>query len=99
MSASRFSALASVFVLTLIVLYFTNLKPVMANRTLMLALSYFNHGQIGESYESFQAALKLARGTVGETETAEHMVLNSYNLFQNPELLRSPEGENFYRLA
>ena len=98
-SALRLFATAGVLVATVFVVYFVNIKPARANWALMGALNYFNQGKVGESYESFQKALKLSKGIVGETEATEHMAFNVYGLLSNPESLRTPEGENFYRLA
>lgn len=98
-SGMRLSVLAGVFIASILVFYFVSARPFMANRALMEALNYFNQGQIDKSYESFQKALKLSKGTIGETETTEHLAFNVYNLFSKPELLRSQEGENFYRLT
>lgn len=98
-SVSRLSAVAGVFAAAVFIIYFVNVRPFLANRALMGALIYFDQGQIAESYESFQKAVKLAKGTIGETEITEHLAFNIYKLFSNPELLRKPEGENFYRLT
>ena len=98
-STSRLSAVIGVFVAGAVIVYFVNVRPIGANRALMRGLTYFNQGQLAESYENFQKALKLSKGTVGETEIAEHLAFSTYNLFSSPELLKKPEGENFYRLA
>ena len=98
-SMSRVYTVVGIFIVAIFVVYGVSIRPLMANYVLMSALTYFNQGKLSESYESFQKALTLSKGTIGETEIAEHLAFNVYKLFSHPEFLRKPEGENFYRLT
>lgn len=98
-SALRLFAIAGVCIAVAFVAYFANARPFMANRALMDALNYFNQQKFSESSENFESALQLSKNTIGETEIAEHLAFNVYNLFLNPDILRSAEGEALYRLT
>ncbi len=98
-SPFRASAIIGVFLTTFLLATMINIRPLMANQTLLSSFSLFNQHQFGEAEKSFRKALELAKGTIGTTEIREHLTFNVYNLFSSPGLLQKPEAEALYYLA
>lgn len=95
----RAGAILSVFSISSLLVWAINIKPILANQTLINAFSLFNQQQFTEAEAAFKEALRLSRGTVGTEEVREHIAFNMYTLFQNPELMKKPGGEALYHLA
>ena len=98
-SALGYIGLALIFAVAVATIITVDIRPLIANRSLMNAIILFNDGKLSEARENFTKALDLSKGTIGVAEAREHLAFNAYNLFSSPALLNSPDGKAFYDLT
>ena len=99
LSITRLSAISIAFLVAVLLIATINVRPVLANRTLIQSLRLINEQRFADAFESIGKSLRYSRGTIGATEIREHTTFEAYKLFSNTEMLEKPGAKDIYNLV